>query len=226
MIGRPAGSTPEKIREGVEPLLQRRPGRSRTRAGRTLPTRTPSPSPAPRGPWPGRSGRTTSSRSTTLAAERPAEVGRDVHEGVERPAGRDAGHARAGRRSARRTYSRRRANWAFIATTESCGPVIASSAAYWLTEQGLLVSWLWRSVMNFATGQRGDRPADPPAGHRVGLAHARDRDRPVGQAGAERGEAGRAGRRRKSVARRSRRRGRRRRSRAPRRPAPRSSARS
>ena len=39
-----------------------------------------------------------------------------------------------------------------MSLTESCGPTIASSAAYWLTEQGLLVSWLWRSPMNFATG--------------------------------------------------------------------------
>src|SRR3954447_14937368 len=50
------------------------------------------------------------------------------------------------------TYSRRLANWLFMSTTESWGPVIASSAAHWLMEQGFDVSWLWMSPMNLATG--------------------------------------------------------------------------
>src|SRR4051812_24672974 len=58
-----------------------------------------------------------------------------------------------GSRSIRsRTYARRFPNSARIAARESCGPEIASRAAHWLMEQGLLVSWLWRSPMNFATG--------------------------------------------------------------------------
>src|SRR6266550_8897823 len=62
-------------------------------------------------------------------------------------------HDTSGRPATRSsTYSLRFSNWAFIAATDSCGPVIASSAAHWLTEQGLLVSWLWTSPMNFATG--------------------------------------------------------------------------
>src|SRR3954454_11828146 len=62
-----------------------------------------------------------------------------------------------------RTYDRRRRNCSFIAATESWGPVIASSAAHWLTEQGLLVSWLWMSPMNFATaGGATDQPIRQP----------------------------------------------------------------
>ena len=42
--------------------------------------------------------------------------------------------------------------------------------------------------MNLATGSAANRPADSPAGHRVSLAHTGDCDRPIGEAGAKRGE--------------------------------------
>ena len=84
-------------------------------------------------------------------AQGPSEVGRDVHEGVERAAGRHAGHAGQAGDPLQDVGPPRRRTAPASRRPSPAGPVIASSAAHWLTEQGLLVSWLWRSPMNLAT---------------------------------------------------------------------------
>ena len=55
---------------------------------------------------------------------------------------------------------------------------------------GLDVSWLCKSAMAFDTFGGRNAPADPPAGHGVGLAYAIDEYRPLLQARPDRGKTG------------------------------------
>ena len=41
------------------------------------------------------------------------------------------------------------ANSATIVSMASCGPLMASTAAHWLMDDGLEVDWLWMLVMAF-----------------------------------------------------------------------------
>ena len=57
---------------------------------------------------------------------------------------------------------------------------------------GFEVSWLCKSAIAFGDVRRRKRPADPPAGHRVGLAHAVDDQVRSCRPGRTVGEAGEA----------------------------------
>ena len=70
--------------------------------------------------------------------------------------------------------------------TASRSPVTAASAARWETLATFEVGCDWRLVAALIDVGRADHPADPPAGHRVGLGHAVDARRTVGQLGHER----------------------------------------